>query len=184
MLKLRQLFENSGKILKLWHRLFTFPTKSTLENCVLSFPLKYVNNHKATEQKQTALFLWQADPKQLPGIQPGCHPIHLLSALYQAPAGWFTKKLPGVCCLLAWPHVGCQLPGSCCPVHLLASCCFPDALNPLLSGSWYSFTVFTFLYISFLNAWLHFHISIIHTHHTGIFSAPLPSFSLPLNLLE
>lgn len=144
------------------------------------------------QRKSKQPFLWLCvassltDPKQLPGIQPGYHPIHLLSALYQAPAGWFTKKLPGVCCLLAWPHVCCQLPSSCCPVHLLASSCFPDALNPLLSGSWYSFTVFTFLYISFLNAWLHFHISIIHTHthHIGIFSAPLPAFSLPLNLLE
>lgn len=132
-------------------QLSPYPPTAPRTSCVSSFPLNYVDNPKATEEKQTALFVavsselsQHAGPEQLPGIQPGCCPVHLLAALYQAPADWFTKGWPGVCCLLPWPHVGCQLPGSRCPVHLLAPSCFPCTPDPLLSGRWCPLTLFTF----------------------------------------
>lgn len=157
-----------------------------------------MTNPKAREEKQTALpaarhheLSRRADPKQLPGLQPGCRPVRLLSALSQAPADPFAKKCPGVCCLLAQPHVGCQLPGSCCPVHLLALRCFPDVPKSLLSARWHPFTLFTFLYISFLSVRLCFFFFFgfseceLHTHvQSHIFCAPLPAFFLPVNLLE
>lgn len=175
VLKLRQLFSTdahhvrfllkillkmtAGKFISLWHR-FPLPHHRPFGERVSSFPLNYVNNPKAREDEQTALpaarcreLSRQADPRQLPGLQPGCRPVRPPSALSQAPADPFAKKCPGVCCLLARPHVGCQLPGSCCPLHLLALRCFPDAPNPLLSARWHPFTLFTFLYISFLSAW-------------------------------
>lgn len=129
-------------------------------------------------------------PEQLPGTQPGCCPIHLLSALYQPPAGCCTKHWAGVCCLLACPHVGCQLPGPCCTVHLLASCCFPDALN--VPAEWQvvsSHPVHLFLYFYYKCMTLLFFILLfwtqaIHTYthtnaHNSHTSAPCLFFLCP-----
>lgn len=169
------------------------PQNALWRSCISSFPLKYVKNHKATEKKQTGLFMalcskfsdkltpsscqvssLAATPSTcsllctrllLAGSQrrfqvfAACWPGHMLVASYQAPAALFT----------CWHHAAFRMPWIPCWV----------AVGILSLSSPF--------YISFLNAWLHFHISIPHTHthtHTGIFSVPLPAFSLPMNLLE
>lgn len=114
MLKLRQLFENSEKILKLWHRLFPFPTKSTLENCVLSFPLKYVNNHKATEQKQTALFMALCSKLSDKPTPSSCQ----VSSLAATPS---TCSLLCTRLLLAGSQRSFQVFAACWPGHMLAA---------------------------------------------------------------
>lgn len=93
---------------------FPSPQKALWRSCVSFFPLKYVNNHKATEKEQTALFMALCSKLSDKLTPSSCQ----VSSLAATPS---TCSLLSTRLLLAGSQRSFQVFAACWPGHMLAA---------------------------------------------------------------